>query len=53
MRIEWAKEPGTDLRQIHASIAADNKTAPAKAIQTIRETVQALAENPLMGDCHV
>jgi len=49
VRIEWAKESGADLRQIHASIAADNKTAAAKLIQTIREAVQVLAENPLMG----
>ncbi len=49
MRIEWAKESGTDLRQIHASISADNITAAAKVIQVIREAIQALAENPLMG----
>ncbi|MFZ3041384.1 MAG: type II toxin-antitoxin system RelE/ParE family toxin, partial [Thiobacillus sp.] len=49
MRIEWSVEAGHDLREVHASIARDNKTAAARVIRAIREGVQALSTNPLMG----
>ena len=49
MRIEWSAEAGHDLREVHASIVQDNKTAAARVIRAIREGVQALSENPLMG----
>ena len=49
MRLEWSKESGSDLRQIHASIAQDNKLAAARVIRAIREAVQALVGKPLMG----
>ncbi len=49
MRLEWSNESGSDLRQIHSSIAQDNKAAAAKVIGAIREAVQALMDNPLLG----
>lgn len=49
MRIEWSVEAGHDLRGVHASIARDNKTAAARVIRAIREGVQSLSANPLMG----
>jgi len=49
VRIEWSAEAGHDLREVHASIAQDNKTAAARVVRAIREGVQALSANPLMG----
>jgi len=49
VRIEWSVEAGHDLREVHASIAQDNKTAATRVIRAIREGVQALSTNPLMG----
>jgi toxin ParE1/3/4 len=49
VRIEWSVEAGHDLREVHASLAQDNKTAAARVIRAIREGVQALSTNPLMG----
>lgn len=49
MRIEWSVEAGHDLREVHASIVQDNKTAAARVIGAIREGVQALSANPLLG----
>jgi toxin ParE1/3/4 len=49
VRIEWSVEAGHDLREVHASLAQDNKTAAARVIRAIREGVQALSANPLLG----
>lgn len=49
MRLEWSKESGIDLREIHALIQVDNISAASRVIRSIRESAQLLAENPLMG----
>jgi toxin ParE1/3/4 len=49
MIIKWHRLARQDLCHVRADIARDNPDAAARVAQSIRSTVERLADNPLLG----